>query len=140
MSIKIDTSEVTAALANCENELNDIPWSTIAINVQNSIMDNFQSGGRYSSKNSPIGGTNKWTPRKVDQPWPTLIKSGKLMMSNYATALTNGIELGSRGVKYNAAQNFGYKSIKARPFLVIQKEDLKEIADTISNIIASIFK
>jgi len=140
VNIEVDYSSVEDALNDVEKELANLPWLEMGENIKQSVFQNFAVGGRYSSSSSPIGGPRKWAPREESQPWPTLKKTGKLMLDTYVTALNNGIILGNRGNDYNAAVNFGIPSrgVPPRPFLVIQPEDLKKIEDTISSIIENI--
>lgn len=104
--------------------------------LQTSISYNFESGGRFGSANFYGGGTNKWKPSKraLKQGGQTLVDTGQLAASIrvHITSINNGlkIEIGSNKSYANIHQ-FGGKGnrayIVARPFIVIQNEDLDQI-------------
>ena len=120
-SIKIDTSEVKALFNNINNFLLNPPWNIVQNDVQQSIDNNFNAQGR----------PDKWTPRKVDRPWPILKKSGALKKSVYTASSGPNLTLGSNGLLYNAVHQFGYskQNIPARPYLMLQEEDEELIAN-----------
>ena len=128
--MKISTAELDAKLKRFSKRAENLPWDFAGRLVKKSIEKNFDVGGRYSSKNSKIGGSKKWVRRKKTVAWPILKKSLKLKNSIYWQPIQDGVQVGSRGLKYNRAQNLGYdgNNLPARPFVVIQPLDINKIS------------
>lgn len=124
MNIKTisDSRRARQKIARIIRNASTIPWLQAGEIGRASIRKNFLAGGR----------PQKWRPRKVDVPWPPLIKSTELMTSIYNEPIQDGVALGSRK-PYQAVQNFGYppRKIAARKYLIIPKEDIHIIRNFI---------
>ena len=117
--------------------------------LQTSIDRNFSEGGRYGENNQFGGGFTKWkkSKRAMKQNGQTLVDTGQLAASiRVNVAQESGlitVEIGSNKV-YAAIHNFGGQTgrnrsvtMPARPFLVIQDEDIEEIQQLIVNFLKS---
>lgn len=122
--------------------------------VESSILRNFVVGGRYSLIGSWLGGQKKWKPlaastiraRKRQGYYPIhILRRQSLLMNSIAVRTT------STGILMTASQHFPHVhqygarikatkrggggtyefDIPARPFLVIQPEDIDELRDII---------
>lgn len=115
---EVDASGMIKRMKKINKNLDDLPWLKVGAIAKDSVEENFDSGG----------GDKKWIPRKVNEPWPILIKSGRLRNSIYTEKIKDGVTVGSR-VPYQAVHEFGYPKggIPARSFLEVQNEDLKMI-------------
>lgn len=123
--------------------------------LMTSINRNFEVGGRYSKNSQFGGGKAKWKPsqRAIRQNGQTLLDSGRLAASIIVTPkFENGnliISMGSnvkdkKGNNYAMVHQFGVKrrghKMPARPFLVIQNEDIRNIQNLIAKHITKQFK
>jgi phage virion morphogenesis protein len=114
-----------------------------------SIEENFQREGRYASAGSMRGGTNRWEPlrpstralREKAGKWPGKILqvSGHLAASITKEVSATSLILGSN-LPYAAIHQLGGQAgrgrnvtIPARPYLVIQDEDLEDIIDILTD-------
>jgi len=143
MEVKVDTSEVQKALNRIVQIADgELPWKSIGITAELSVDQNFEQGGRYNTKEDPVGGPNKWVKRKKDVPWDLLQKSLKLRQSIYSKPSKDGVDIGSKGLAYNRAQNLGSpgNNLPARPFLTIAPDDLQKITDEIEQAITEAFE
>jgi len=143
MEVHVDTSEVQKAFKKVLQIVNnEIPWKSIGIDAELSIDQNFVAGGRYQDKDNPIGGSKKWVPRKKAYPWPILDNTMSLRQSIYSKADKNSVVVGSKGLPYNRAQNYGYGpgGIPARPFMTIHPDDVNKIVKDISDAIVREFE
>lgn len=104
-----------------------------------SIDRNFSEGGRYGTDNVFGGGSTRWKPsgRAQRQSGQTLVDTGQLAASIQVTVVGNTVQIGTNKV-YGPIHNFGGSAgrghsvaIPARPFLVIQNEDLEDIGEAI---------
>jgi len=138
VKVKVNASNLHKRLDKMTKNLNSLPWDKAANIVQQSVKSNFEVGGRYSKKDDVMGGTKKWTPRKDNQSHKILKKSGALQGSIYKDVHKNGFAIGSR-LEYQAVHNFGYPkgNIAARPYLVVQEDDLRKIEKLLSDHITS---
>ena len=127
--VRINLDGAEKKLSEVSRRLNSLPWRQAGEIVKQSIHRNFNSGGAYKSEGSIQGGPKKWRPRKKTVTWPILKKSAALMNSIYVNAENDRVKVGSSGLAYNAAQNYGYqkRNLPARPFLVVQDSDLRKI-------------
>ncbi len=108
-----------------------------------SVEENFLEGGRYKSGKSFEGGDTKWKKlskatikertKRGDWPGQILVESGILKQSISGSVTENSVTIGTN-VEYAAIQQFGGMAgrgkkvkIPARPFLVIQDDDVEEI-------------
>lgn len=135
---------------------NNINWSPILPQIDNvitvSIDRNFSEVGRFGSENKYGGGRDKWKPSKraIREKGQTLSKSSAGLASSIRVNVTqdNGkinIEIGSNK-PYAAIHNFGgvtgrnhKTTLPARPFLVLQDEDIEEIQYIISEYLKRYF-
>lgn len=132
------------------------PMRHIAQKLLNSVKKNFRDGGRYSRADSIIGGATKWADAKhPPSKGSTLYRSGHLQRSIQPVSDTDTASL-STNVEYAAIQNFGayarsilfvhnrdkttnrftagttpgrghtFGEHPARPFMVIQDEDIED--------------
>jgi len=127
---KLDISVLEKRLNTIDKRADNLPWNDAGIIVKRSIRRNFDVGGRYSSKDSDIGGRRKWVKRKKTYPHPILKKTLKLRNSIYYQIIPDGVQVGSRGLKYNRAHDLGYpdNNLPSRKFVVVQPLDLKVIS------------
>ena len=137
LNIKIDASGLYNKLDTIRKRSDALPWGTCADVVLQSVRSNFDIGGRYSSPGSPWGGTNRWQARKDNLSHKILKKSGVLQAGNYKDVFNDGFAIGNR-VEYQAVHNFGYprRNITARPFLVVQENDMHQMNKIIRRHIA----
>lgn len=113
-----------------------------------SIERNFANEGRYSEPGSWRGGSKTWddlaastiASRAKSGHWPGRILqvSGQLAASMSSRADSTGVTVGTNKV-YAGIQNFGGQAgrghkvtIPARPFVVVQDEDIDEAFDIIA--------
>lgn len=94
-------------------------WQAVSQILLRSVRRNFSEGGRPS-----------WKKRKRPAPHPILIKTGRLLASIKALANNQRAEV-STSVIYGPTHHFGRVPIPARPFLVVQPEDEREIASAV---------
>lgn len=129
-----------------------------------SIEQNFNVQGRFSEPGSWRGGPNKWPPSAAAKRrgGMTLSKSGQLRRSIQKVTSDTRVEVGTNK-EYAAAHNFGFDDnvtikehkrknrkrggthtvrrhlkrmkITARPFMVIQEEDIEEMIDDLGRYI-----
>jgi phage gpG-like protein len=135
ISFEIDTTGMQAKLLRVKKRINTIPWKQAGEIVKQSMHKNFEVGGRYSRVGSVKGGSRKWRARKKKAAWKILRKSGKLQRSFYVSPKPNSVVVGSRGLDYNRAHNLGYskRKLPARPFLVVQAQDLANVKELVKN-------
>ncbi len=126
IDVKIEDSQVKAMLSQLQERAKDCKpaFNFIGQIVRNSIIKNFQEGGRP-----------KWKPSKraLKQSGQTLLNTGRLRDSINSKAFANRAEIGTN-VVYAAIHQFGGKAgrgkkvtIPARPFFMVQDEDWTEI-------------
>lgn len=113
----VDISGLLNRLNNFENKLDTIPWPYIGRTVQESIKRNFDLGGR----------PDKWKPRTRQYNWPILKKTLDLKRSIDTNLIKNGVSVGTRGISYAKFHQYGTKKMVARPFVMVQAEDMEEI-------------
>ena len=125
-------------------------FEVIGETLKASVIRNFELGGRYSEPGNWRGGTNKWqalSPRTIARITKAgdmghrkiLVGEGHLMNSINWKANDEGVEVGTNLI-YAAIHNFGgmagrghKANIPARPFLVVQDEDMEEIKHVIND-------
>jgi phage gpG-like protein len=111
--------------------------------IVSSVQTNFEVGGRHGTAND-YGGSNSigtWTPsqRALDQGGQTLLDTGRLAASIVYAISGNTLYIGTN-VVYAAIHQFGGTGMDgpiARPFLVIQNEDLEAIKTAVINYFAT---
>ena len=131
--------------------------------LMTSIDRNFSEGGRYGTDNVFGGGATRWKPsgrasgqdsitvtkrdkkgrfRKEKVGGQTLVDTGQLAASIQVSVVGHTVQIGTNKI-YGAIHHFGGKagrghsvSIPARPFLVVQNEDLEDIGEAIVRYLA----
>ena len=168
---KIDDKNSKIVIEGMQNSAKNMskPMRKIANMLENSVKENFDVGGRYSSPGSIMGGDKKWmAPKYPVSKGKTLDRSGTLKNSIQGEGTTKEATV-STGIVYGAIQNYGGKTkphkivgkhspkkklkfttstgsilfrssvnhpgskIDARPFMVIQQEDIDIAKEMISN-------
>lgn len=115
--------------------------------IRESVDENFQEGGRHNGNPESIFGgserweevSEKWARRKLQlggDPDNILLLDGNLVGSLDHEASKDEVVI-SAGMEYAERQHHGGGGIPARPFLVIQEEDLDEILEDLSKFIVS---
>lgn len=111
-----------------------------------SIDRNFSEGGRYGTENVFGGGSTRWKPsgRAQRDSGQTLVDTGQLAASIQVSVVGNSVQIGTNKV-YGAIHHYGGRAgrggsvvIPARPFLVIQNEDLEDIGTAFLNHVAKL--
>lgn len=151
--IQVDDAELQRELQTLDARIRDMTpaYQVIGETLKTSVIRNFEEGGRYGEVGDWRGGKNRWQPlspvtiaritkgtgdmghRKI------LVGEGHLLNSIHWQADSEGVAVGSNLI-YAAIHNFGgmagrgHKvSIPARPYLVVQDEDLREIKQIIND-------
>lgn len=147
MQIEIDDKNARILLQNIETRGKNLSQAMylIATALENSVKQNFRDGGRFKSAGSIDGGSEKWEAvKKPPKSGSTLLRSGNLMRS-ITPSFDNDSASVSSGLAYARIQNNGGKvtryarsnmktkkeygekshSIPARPFMVIQADDIE---------------
>lgn len=112
--------------------------------IVDSIDENFSEEGRHSGDpDSIFGGSEKW--EDWSQKWAdrreAMGKTGKILtldgglVSSVDYDTSKDEIVVSSGKKYASRQHHGGGGIPARPFLVIQEEDLDEMLEDLSKFI-----
>ena len=102
-----------------------------AILLRDSVRTNFQQHGRVGESGSILGGTGKW--KVTHNPTP-LIRQGMRggLMASIQPSWDRSSAWASTNKPYAAAHNYGHKyerfTLLARPFLVIQQADIRNIS------------
>lgn len=107
-----------------------------------SVQENFQVGGRHSGDpDSIFGGSQSWedwSPKYQQKRneerggGQILILDGHLSGSIGSTATNDDLEI-SASMPYAYRQHHGGGGIPARPFLVLQEEDVEDALEEISS-------
>lgn len=159
---KIDDKNVKVMLKGIENNGKNLSRAmrTIAVELEESVRENFEAGGRYSKAGSLIGGLNKWKKGKYGG---SLIRTGNLRDSITSKHDKDSAQVGTN-IKYAKIHNFGGTvkehdvvarngkalrfvingetlfrkkvhirsyEIPARPFMVVQPEDIEGFKETL---------
>lgn len=171
INAKIDDKNSKIVIEGMQNSAKNMskPMRKIANMLENSVKENFDVGGRYSSPGSIMGGDKKWmAPKYPVSKGKTLDRSGTLKNSIQGEGTTKEATV-STGIIYAAIHNFGGKTkphkiegrnsakkrlkfststgsilfrssvnhpgskIDARPFMVIQPEDLELAKEMIAD-------
>lgn len=150
ITLRVDDSKVIALLGDLKARAGNVRpvMSEIGDIVISSVEKNIEVGGRYSSPESWKGGTRKWKglssatikQRTKKGYWPGKIlqQTGSMAGSLSKKVGNNSVIVGTNKV-YGAIQQFGGKAgrghkvtIPARPWIVVQDEDLTEIGHAIT--------
>ncbi len=158
IKMEVDDKGVKKALRKLSRHVEDMTpvMKKIGRKIVTSVQENFNREGRYSRKGSWRGGSKRWEPlaestikqRKRQGYWPgkILTRLGGLKGSIISHAGKDHVVVGTN-VIYAAIHQFGGKAgrghrakIPARPFLVVQDEDLEEIREEIADYIIGLLK
>lgn len=141
MEIKYDSLEVQEALDKIVDAVDNANlWRMIGIDAELAVDQNFEVQGQYQTSDNPVGGSQKWVPRQQDYPWPVLSKSLALRNSIYSEVTDNqSVVIGSKGLPYNRAHQYGYNNLPARPYLNISPDALQKIMERIEATIEDAF-
>jgi len=145
-TIEIDDSRLKTILKKLDKKVRNLKpaFEEIGELLVTSITKNFEVGGRYSVPGTWRGGSNKWQPLspatlKRKRGNKILIETTNLLNSINWQADIDSVEVGSNRV-YAAIHQFGGKAgrgrkvtIPARPYLVVQQENLDEITDILGD-------
>ena len=165
MEIKmtIDDREINRLLRRLRRKMGDLTpvMEEIGELIVSSVQENFNRGGRYSKPGSWRGGNKKWkelAPSTIKErkrlgyydkdtdSCEILVRTGELKDSITYDAGKDYVTVGTDKV-YAAIHQFGGKAgrkhaakIPARPFLVVQDDDLEEIKEIILDYIKEFSK
>lgn len=142
-SFDILPQDINALFALLGKRVSDLApvMNEIGEALVSSVQRNFLVGGRFGKANPYGGGLQHWIPsgRAVKESGGTLTDTGQLAASiTFRVSGATGLTIGTNKV-YGAIHQYGGKAgrnrstvIPARPFVVIQDDDLQEIADILS--------
>lgn len=144
--ISIDDARLQARLRRLDDRMTNMTpfFEEVGEIIRTSVVKNFEEGGRYRSPGDWRGGSRKWRPLSVvtlarKRGKKILIDSGALLNSINWQADRQGVVIGPNRV-YAAIHQFGGKAgrghkvtIPARPYLVVQDEDLEQINDVLED-------
>lgn len=101
--------------------------------IRTSIEDNFRMGGRWGNDNPWGGGTERWAPTKHPDPSKrTLVDTADMLNSiDIRVEIVGGLIQITMSVRpfYARFHQEGTKHLPARPFLVLQDEDIDGIVE-----------
>jgi phage gpG-like protein len=159
---KIDDKNCEIMLKGIENNGKNLSraMKTIAVELEESVRENFEVGGRYSKAGSIIGGPKKWPKSQYGG---SLIRTGNLRDSITSKSDKASAQVGTN-IAYAKIHNFGATvagqtiiprekralafiwnglrriyakvttkthDIPARPFMVVQPEDIEGFKETL---------
>jgi phage virion morphogenesis protein len=125
--VKVDARRLRRALRAAGRDMGDA-WAEVAELILTSVVRNFSAGGR----------PQRWAPLKVGGA-SHLNKTGRLRNSIVPRSDSDSATVGTN-VIYAATHQFGRGAIPARPFLVLQDEDIDEIGRIIGRRIVEPFE
>ena len=108
---------ITPGLVDLADHFEHLPMEEIAGVMVASVHENFEAEGR----------PDPWEPRKDDNPWPILNKTGAL--KNSIESMVSGNEITVYAGFYGQFHDEGTTWLPARPFLLLQDEDMAEIEE-----------
>lgn len=142
--MNIDTASLITRLTDIFGKPNLTPlYEEIGQILLTSVARNFREGGRYSlgEDGEWVGGTQSWitSGRAERDSGQTLSDTGILASSITADVSASGVTIGTNLV-YAAIHQFGGKAgrkvdgentvaLPARPYLVVQEEDIDSIVE-----------
>lgn len=159
---KIDDKNCKILLKGIEDNGKNLSraMKTIAVELEESVRENFEVGGRYSKAGSIIGGPKKWPKSQYGG---SLIRTGNLRDSITSKSDKTSAQVGTN-IAYAKIHNFGATvagqtiiprekralafiwngmrriyakvttkthDIPARPFMVVQPEDIEGFKETL---------
>lgn len=108
--------------------------------LRNSVVDNFDAGGRYDRAGSITGGTKTWADKADGS--PSHLQASGLLRGSIMPEHDSETATVSTNMEYAARHNFGQElgdrsslltrrarkagGTPARPFMVVQAEDVEE--------------
>jgi len=134
MKVEVNDTEVQVMLGNVLKRVSDMrpAMRDISILLKESVKKNFEAEGR-PKKWKPLAPSTIASKVKRKGTWrPILVDTGKLRASNTPSygakwaKLTNAVK-GNYGWKHQ----YGTGKIPARPFMMIQDEDIPRIIDVL---------
>jgi phage virion morphogenesis protein len=155
IKIIVDSEPVTARLKKIAKAGKDLagPLNAIGEIVMSSVEENFAQEGRFESAGSWRGGNMRWpdlaestkAARARKGKWPgkkLQVSQGGLAASISKNVTGNDVSVGTNK-EYGAIHQYGGMagrgrsvSIPARPFLVVQDEDVEDMMDVLDKHIA----
>jgi len=109
---QVDVSKARVLLAKIKSNGKDLsrPMREISMMLENSVKENFDVGGRYSEKGSPMGGPKKWPELKYPKKQGSILcRSGILQRSLIGSSDGTSAKV-TTNIVYAAIQNFGGKT------------------------------
>lgn len=159
MSVKVsvNSAPVIARLKKIAKAGADLtaPLNTIGEIILSSVEENFAREGRFESAGSWRGGNTRWADlaastkaaRAKQGKWPgqkLQMSQGGLAASISKVVKGNAVTVGTNKA-YGAIHQFGGQAgrgrkvtIPARPFLVVQDEDVEDIMDVLDKYISKL--
>jgi phage gpG-like protein len=121
ITVEVDQSDIDRLFGSMQAAIADLPLDDIGKMMLDSVHQNFFEGGRPDA----------WAPRKQNQSWPILIKTGDMYNSvDFETersveesVVTVGLLKAGYAADYYTFHEDGTSNMEARPFLLIQDED-----------------
>lgn len=124
------------------------PLSEMGEIILSSVEENFQQQGRFATAGSWEGGSSRWKDlapatkeaRKKKGKWPGMIlqQSQGGLASSFSYQVTGDNLVVGSNKKYAAIHQFGGQAgrgrkvkISARPFLVVQDDDIEDMMDVL---------
>jgi phage virion morphogenesis protein len=153
--IAVDSEPVIARLKKLAARTGDLsaPLNALGDIVLSSVEKNFEAEGRYESAGSWRGGNTRWkdladstkAARAKKGKWPgkkLQVSQGGLAASISKSVTKGAVTIGTNKA-YGAIQQFGGQAgpghkvtIPARPYLVVQDEDVEDMLDVLDRHIA----
>ena len=104
--------------------------------IRTSIEENFRVGGRYGNDNPWGGGSQRWAPVDHEDPGKRILVDTADMLNSLdvRAEIFDGVVLFSVSVRpfYGRFHQDGTSRMPARPFMVIQDEDIETITEVLA--------
>lgn len=146
IELQLKKEELEKALGQMAKSGSDLrePLSLIGEIVASSVDKNFQVEGRHSGDpDSIFGGRESWAPwsKSWEKKRIEMGKNGKILTLNGGLASSIAYEVAGDSVSISTAKDYASRlhfgdvkdRLPARPFLVIQEEDLEEINEVLAS-------
>lgn len=143
-SIDVSPQEINQLFTALKRKVSDMTpiLDEIGEAFVSSVQRNFQVGGRFGKANPYGGGTQHWVPsgRAIREAGGTLTDTGQLAASiTFRRKGKTGLTVGTNKI-YGAVHQYGGRAgrnnsalIPARPFIVLQDDDLQEVIDILKD-------
>lgn len=144
--LEMNQGDAQAALKRLASDDFTEPMQAAALLLAASVRQNFRSKGRFDRAGSILGGDNKWKVTQNPKPLirqgmrgglmgsiqPRWVRSEAWAATNkvYAAAHQYGMPMGARSSLLTHKQKAA-GGIPARPFLVIQRQDVTDIVELV---------